>query len=134
MKYLAGLVAAALTATTFAVAAPATADHGGYGAHVDTETSAWSMRNPVKAGQRAPFAVRVTAQDGNQPNSQLTIRVERRVSGKVVWRGTRAYTGGRGEYKTGPLPRGRFDVFVFTDTNWGKYHNSKALFGQRATR
>lgn len=135
MKFLAGLAASALTVTTLAVAgaAPAAADHDGYAAHVDTATSAWSLRNPIEAGQRAPFAVRVRAEDGEQPNSQLTVRVIRRSNGNVVWEGERSYSGGREEYKTGELPQGRFKVLVIADTNWGKYNNSRTTFGQRVT-
>lgn len=136
MKFLAGLIAAAMTATllAFAGVAPATAGHGGYAAHIDTRTDAYSRRNPISKGQRAPFAVRVRAEDGNQPNSTLRIIVKRRSNKRVVWSGTRRYWGGLETYRTGRLPRGRFKVIVIANTNWDRYSNSRTAFGQRVTR
>lgn len=135
MKFLAGLVASVMTATMLAFGglAPAAADHG-YSSHIGTNTNAWSLRNPIRRGQRAPFAVRIRAENGASPNAVLSIRVERRYSGRLVWRGTRTYWGGREEYRTGRLPRGQFRVIVRADVNRGRYADSRAVFGQRVTR
>lgn len=135
MKLLAGLIAAAMTAAMLAFGglAPAAADHG-YSSHVDTRASAWSLRNPIRRGQRAHFAVRIRAENGAMPNAVLDIRVERRFSRRVVWRGTRNYWGGREDYWTARLPRGQFRVIVRADVNRGRYEDGRAVFGQRVVR
>ena len=136
MKFLASLITTVVAATmlSLGVSAPAQAACDGYGACIDTRVSAWSMRNPIRANQRAPFAVRFRAENGKAPSGTVTIRVVRRSNGNVVWRGTRWYNERREEYRTGRLPRGRFTVKVHMHTRSDRFEDARARFGQRVTR
>lgn len=138
MKFLASLITTVVAATmlSLGVSAPAQAacDPDAYNDCIGTRLSAWSQRNPIRARQRAPFAVRVRAENGKVPRGTLTIRVVRRSNGDVVWRGTRWYNERREEYRTGRLPRGRFTVKVHMHTRSDRYEDARGRFGQRVTR
>ena len=136
MKFLASLITTVVAATmlSLGVSAPAHAKCDGYGACIDTRLSAWSMRTPIRARQRAPFAVRFRAENGKAPRGTVTIRVVRRSNGNVVWSGTRWYNERREEYRTGRLPRGRFTVKLHMHTRSDRFEDARARFGQRVTR
>jgi hypothetical protein len=135
MKLLAGLITSVLTATMLAlgVSAPAQADHG-YASHIDTRANAYSRQNPISAGNRAPFAVVIRAENGESPNASLTVIVKRRRGGDVVERFKRAYHGGREFYSTPRLRKGSYKVIVKADIDAGRYEDARARFGQRVTR
>lgn len=137
MKFLASLITTVVAATmlSLGVSTPAQAacSPDTYRC-IDTRLSAWSQRNPIRARQRAPFAVRFRAENGKAPRGTVTIRVVRRSNGNVVWRGTRWYNERREEYRTGRLPRGRFTVKVHMHTRSDRFEDARARFGQRVTR
>ena len=135
MKSIASLVTAVMAATllSLGLAGTAQATHG-YGPHIDTGTSAWSAKNPIRARQAAAFRVRVTADNGRHPDSRIRYRVIRRSNGNVVDSGRRFYNGGRETYSTDPLGRGRYRIIVVARPVNDRYNNSAAVFGQRVKR
>lgn len=135
MKTIASLVTAVLAATllSLGLAGSAQATHG-YGPHVATSTSAWSARNPIRAGQSATFRVRLVADNGQSPNARIRYAVVRRANGKVVDSGRRFFGGGRETYTTNPLRRGKYRIVVKANPANDRYRNSGAVFGQRVKR
>lgn len=136
MKHLAALVSAALVATMlslgFATAAHAECDN--YGPCIDTRLSTWAKKNPIRAKQSVPFAVRLKADDGRYPKAKLTITVKRKSNGKVVYTGTRKYNDPVENYRTGKLPKGKFWVIVDAHTRNDRYEDDRDRFGVRVKR
>lgn len=134
MKLIAGITAALLTVTLLAFGfSPAQANHG-YAADIRTFCDAFPRTNPVEVGTRPRTRVRVNADNGRQPNSQIVIRIKRRGVPGTVARVTRRYWGGLDTFRLPRLPRGDYKVIVRAHPNNDRYMNCAARHGLRVRR